>query len=176
MHGQTNSNSSLWVALDLWIHGTDHLPRYQADLILRTIHTPFSLDFFSATRRQYSAFGNFFPNFVWFKKIDFWSDWAQIFRKDSLCHPPAPNFFFGRVIFKITAEFRFLVRFHGNVPYTTRFSETLFDYNTLVFCSIFLKFLGKTSDAIFLPQFSFRVVIFSLRPEFRFLCTFSRST
>ena len=25
------------------------------------------------------------------------------------------------------AELRFLVRFHGNVPYTTRFSQTLFD-------------------------------------------------
>ena len=55
-------------------------------------------------------------------------------------------------------------------------SQTLFDYNTLVSCSIFLKFSGKTPDAIFLPQFSFRVVIFSLRPEFRFVCTFSRST
>ena len=43
------------------------------------------------------------------------------------------------------------------------FSQTLFDYNTLVFRSIFLKFSGKTPDAIFLPQFSFRVVIFSLR-------------
>ena len=59
---------------------------------------------------------------------------------------------------------------------TTRFSQTLFDYNTLVSRSIFLKFSGKIPDAIFSPQFSFRVVIFSLRPEFRFLCTFSRST
>ena len=58
----------------------------------------------------YSAFRNFFPK-LWFKKIDFWSDWAQIFRKDSLCHPPAPNFFFGGVIFKITAEFRFFSLF-----------------------------------------------------------------
>ena len=38
----------------------------------------------------------------------------------------------------------FLVRFHGNVPYTTRFSQTfLFDYNTLVSGSIFLKVSGK---------------------------------
>ena len=51
----------------------------------------------------------------------------------------------------------------------TRFSQTLFDYNTLVYRLIFLKFSGKTPDAIFLPQFSFRVVIFSLS-------TFSRSS
>ena len=104
---------------------------------------------------------DFFPNFVRFKKIDFWSDWAQIFRKDSLCHPLAPNFFFGGVISKRTAEFRFLVRFHGNVPCTTRFSQTLFYCNTLVSHPIFLKISRKTPDAI-LPQFSFRVVIFCL--------------
>ena len=126
----------------------------------------------------YSAFRNFFPKLrlILKKSISGLSDWAQIFRKDSLCHPLAPNFSFGGVIFKIMAEFRFFSRFHGNVSKTTRFSQTLFDYNTLVSCSIFLKFSGKTPDAIFLPQFSFRVVIFSLRPEFRFLCTFSRST
>ena len=66
----------------------------------------------------------------------------------------------------------FLVRFHGNVSYTTRFSQTLFDYNILVSCSIFPKFSGLTPEAIFLPQFSFRVVIFSLRPELRFCVRF----
>ena len=72
----------------------------------------------------------------------------------------------------------FLVRFHGNVPCATRFSQTLHDYNTLVSPSIFLKSSGKTPGAIFLPEFALRVVIFSLRPEFRFLYTFSpgRST
>ena len=80
-----------------------------------------------------------------------------MFRKDSSCHPLAPNFFFGGVtgIFKITAEFRFLVRFHGNVPYTTRFSQTLFDYNTLVSCSIFLNFSGKLLMPSSYPNFLF---------------------
>ena len=63
--------------------------------------------------------------------------------KTLYCHPLAPNFFFGGVIFKITAEFRFLVCFHGNVPYTTRFSQTLFDYNTLVSRSISSNFQEK---------------------------------
>ena len=45
----------------------------------------------------YSAF-NFSQTLCDFKKIDFWSDWAQIFRKDSLCQPLAPNFFFCGVI------------------------------------------------------------------------------
>ena len=108
----------------------------------------------------------FFPNFVWFLR----SDWAQIFRKDSLCHPLAPNFFFGGVIFKITAEFRFFSPFPWKRSKYNSFSQTLFDYNTLVSCSIFPKFSGKTPDAIFLPQFSFRVVIFSLRcPETLFI-------
>ena len=34
------------------------------------------------------------------------------------------------------------------------FFTNLFDYNTFVSLSIFLKFSGKTPDAIFLPQFS----------------------
>ena len=62
----------------------------------------------------------------------------------------APNFFFGGVICKITVKFRFLVRFRGKR--TTRFSQTLFDYNTLVSRSIFLKFSGKSPGAILLPQ------------------------
>ena len=60
--------------------------------------------------------------------------------------------------------------------YCQVFHKLLFDYNTLFSRSIFLKFSGKTPGPIVLPQFAFRVVIFSVRPEFRFLCTFSRST
>ena len=92
---------------------------------------------------SYSAFRIFSQFSFDLKKIDFWSDWAQIFRRDSQCHSPALNFFFGRINLKITAEFRFLVRFYGNVPCTTRFLQYSFDYNTLVSRSIFLKFSGK---------------------------------
>ena len=83
------------------------------------------------------------------KKYIFLLDLSQIFRKDFLCHPLTPNLFAGMVILIIRAELRFLVCFHGNVPCTTLFSQTLFDYNTLVSSSICFKFSGKSSGAIF---------------------------
>ena len=56
------------------------------------------------------------------------------------------------------------------------FLQSSFDYNTLVSRSIFLKFSGKTPGAISLPQFAFRVVMFSLRPEWRLFIFISRES
>ena len=124
----------------------------------------------------YSAFRNFFPNFCLILKNRFLVQLSSNFQERLFMPFSSPKFFFGGVIFKITAEFRFFSPFPWKRSIYNSFSQTSFDYNTLVSRSIFLKFSGKTPDAIFLPQFSFRVVIFSLKPEFRFLCTFSRST
>ena len=84
----------------------------------------------------------------------------------------SPEFLLWWVIFKITAEFRFFSPFPWKRSMYNSFFTNLFDYNTLVSRSIFLKFSGKTPGAIFLPQFSFRMVIFSFRPEFRFCVCF----
>ena len=90
---------------------------------------------------NYSAF-NFFSQTLFkpFKKIGFSLDLSQIFRKDSWYHPLTLNLFFGVVIFKIRAEFRFF----SSLPWERFLYNYFFTNNTLVSRSICLKFSGKT--------------------------------
>ena len=100
-------------------------------------------------RQWYSAFRNFFPKFCLILKIDFWSDWAPNFRKDSLCHPLAPNFFFGVVMFKITAEFRFFSPF----PWKRSIYNSFFHKLCLIITHWFLvRFSSNFQEKLLMPS------------------------